>query len=74
MMRETYQARLDKVLSKFDWYMKGCRSESQIYTREEVQDTIIFYQSSVFKLCLNGLDYIVISLDTVESLLKDINE
>jgi len=65
-IQQLYQARLDKVLSKFEnnyFYKLG-------------GDVIMLYQDEEFALILDGYNpnYVVISLKTVESLLEDLEK
>ena len=53
---EQYQARLDKVLSKFEWNIGGYQYKG------------IYYENKRFYIPFMGK----ISLDTVESLIKDL--
>ena len=72
-----HQARLDKVLSKFE----GSEEDTKYYNIIETEQTMIniTYREKIFALELfnknnDDIDDEVISLDTVESLLKDLGK
>ena len=68
---EEYQARLDKVLSKFKVLDKLRYNWSEHW--DLVYENELFY-IEIYDSCGSMLDYNVISLETVESLLKDMGE
>ena len=85
-MKTPYQARLDKVLSKFEDSQRigyiGCLSnlrykpvKEYVINKKSSKGIIvsIYYTfNKSFDLSINGLSGLEISLDTVESLLKDL--
>ena len=67
-----YQARLDKALSKFT---KSDKTNYEYYEMYYpfMEDGVILYEHPIFKLS-SWSDEVIISLDTVESLIKDLEE